>query len=166
MSAENKEFLNDLLTSTFNSILRIEERSLNNRLTEGLSISELHTICAIGLHEENPMNVVASRLDVTLATLTVAINKLEKKGFVERIRSEKDRRQVLIKLTTKGRKAFRAHDMFHKKMIEEALSDLTSEEERVFTAALTKVKSFFDEEEARQQEDKPKKTAPSKAVRN
>ena len=78
-------------------------------------------------------------------------------GFVERIRSEKDRRQVLVKLTTKGRKAFRAHDMFHKKMIEEALSDLTLEEERVFTSALTKVKTFFDEEETRQREAKSKK---------
>ncbi len=29
------------------------------------------------------MKVVASRLDVTMATLTAAMNKLERKGFVE-----------------------------------------------------------------------------------
>ena len=80
INKENIRMLDDLLSSTFNSILRIEERSLNNRLTEGLSITELHTICAIGLHETNPMNVIANRLGVTLATLTVMINKLEKRS--------------------------------------------------------------------------------------
>lgn len=111
----DKAIVDTLLSDTFNSILRIEERSLKNRLTEGLSIAELHTIVAVGLHEINSMKVVASRLDVTMATLTAAMNKLERKGFVERSRSEMDRRQVLVQLTSKGRKAFRAHESFHKK---------------------------------------------------
>ena len=66
----DKAIVDTLLSDTFNSILRIEERSLKNRLTEGLSIAELHTIVAVGLHEVNSMKVVASRLDVTMATLT------------------------------------------------------------------------------------------------
>ena len=97
----DKAIVDTLLSDTFNSILRIEERSLKNRLTEGLSIAELHTIVAVGLHEINSMKVVASRLDVTMATLTAAMNKLERKGFVERSRSEIDRRQVLVQLTSK-----------------------------------------------------------------
>ena len=76
----DKAIVDTLLSDTFNSILRIEERSLKNRLTEGLSIAELHTIVAVGLHEINSMKVVASRLDVTMATLTAAMNKLERKG--------------------------------------------------------------------------------------
>ena len=133
-----------MLTETFNSILRIEERSLNNRLTEGLSIAELHTIVAVGLHEINPMKVVAARLDVTLATLTASMT--ERKGYVKRSRSEVDRRQVLVQLTSKGRKAFRAHDAFHKKMANSALECLTPEEEVVLYKALGKVKDFFDQE--------------------
>ena len=121
----DKAIVDTLLSDTFNSILRIEERSLKNRLTYGLSISELHTIVAVGLHEVNSMKVVASRLDVTMATLTAAMNKLERKGFVERSRSEIDRRQVLVQLTSKGRKAFRAHESFHKKMVERKKSCLS-----------------------------------------
>lgn len=138
--------IDTLLTNTFNSILRIEERSLGNRLTEGLSISELHTIAAVGLHESNPMKVVAGRLDVTLATLTAAMNKLERKGFVERMRCEADRRQVLVHLTSKGRKAYRAHEAFHHKMVDNALSSLTPEERDVFVRAVGKVKEYFDTE--------------------
>ncbi|MEG0071817.1 MAG: MarR family transcriptional regulator [Raoultibacter sp.] len=138
--------LNDLLSGTFNSILRVEEKSLQNRLTQGLSISEIHTITAIGLHEMNPMSAVAARLDVTLATLTVAVNKLVTKGFVLRHRGEADRRQVFITLTCAGRKVYRAHELFHKHMIDEALIGLSLEEEEVLATALLKVKSFFDEQ--------------------
>lgn len=141
-----KQVVDSLLTDTFNSILRIEERVLNNRLTEGLTISELHTVVAVGLHEVNPMNVVASRLNVTLATLTAAMNKLERKGFVERMRSETDRRQVLVQLTSKGRKAYRAHEAFHRKMVDSAMEDLTAEEEAVFVRALSRVKGYFESE--------------------
>ncbi|MEG2746786.1 MAG: MarR family transcriptional regulator [Gordonibacter sp.] len=139
--------LDDLLSSTFNSILRIEERSLDNRLTQGLTITEVHTIVAVGLHECNPMNVVAARLNVTLATFTTAVAKLVDKGFIERTRSADDRRKVLVSLTKKGRQVLRAHNLFHHQMIDEALAGLTEEEEQVFADALAKVKSFFDAQE-------------------
>ena len=132
-SQRRREEIDDLLSGTFNSILRIEEQSLDNRLTHGLTITE-----------RNPMNVIAARLNVTLATLTTAVNKLANKGFVERTRAEDDRRKVLVSLTKKGRQVLRAHNLFHHQMIDEALADLTEEEERVFAGALKKVKGFFD----------------------
>ena len=143
-SRKRREEIDGLLSGTFNSILRIEEQSLDNRLTHGLTITEVHTIVAIGLHERNPMNVVAARLGVTLATLTTAVSKLAGKGFVERSRAEDDRRKVLVSLTKKGRQVLRAHNLLHHQMIDEALAGLTEEEERVFAEALSKVKAFFD----------------------
>ena len=142
--SKRREEIDDLLSGTINSILRIEEQSLDNRLTHGLTITEVHTIVAIGLHERNPMNVVAARLGVTLATLTTAVSKLAGKGFVERSRAEDDRRKVLVSLTKRGRQVLRAHNLFHHQMIDEALAGLTEEEERVFAEALSKVKAFFD----------------------
>lgn len=137
--------LDDLLSGTFNSILRVEEQSLQNRHTAGLTITEVHTIVAIGYRESNPMNVVAGRLDVTLATLNSAVNKLVKKGYVRRERSDEDRRKILVSLTVEGRKVYRAHRLFHKEMVDEALAGLTEEEERVLSRALGKVKRFFDQ---------------------
>lgn len=143
-SRKRRNEIDGLLSGTFNSILRIEERSLDNRLTHGLTITEVHTIVAVGLHERNPMNVVAARLGVTMATLTTAVGKLVKKGFIERSRDEGDRRVVLLSLTKRGRQVLRAHNLFHHQMIDDALADLSDEEERVFAGALSKVKAFFD----------------------
>lgn len=137
--------LDELLSGTFNSILRVEEQSLQNRITDGLTITEVHTIVAVGYRESNPMNVVASRLDVTLATLNSAVNKLAKKGYVKRERSSSDKRKMLVSLTVEGRKVYRAHRLFHKEMVEEALAELTEEEECVLARALGKVKRFFDQ---------------------
>ena len=143
---EQARVLNDLFVDTFNSVMRIEERSLESRLTKGLTIAEIHTIDAVGLHEKNPVKVVAERLGVTLATATTAISKLEKKGVVVREKGEQDRRQVLVSLTLAGRKAWRAHSMFHQKLVEQALSPLAPEESRVLMLALGKVKEYFDDQ--------------------
>ncbi len=142
---ERRREVNDLLVETFNGILRVEEDSLKNRLTRGLTISEIHTIHAIGLNGASPMNVIAARLDVTLATLTSSVGKLVTKGFVARTRSEADRRQVLVSLTKDGRKAYRVHEMFHREMVDAALDGLTTEEEDAFARGLVKVKTFFEE---------------------
>lgn len=138
--------LNELFSATFASVLRIEEHELDNRLTEGLTISELHTIAAVGLSEPRPMNAIASTLHVTLATVTAAINKLEQKGYVERARNPEDRRQVLVSLTGKGRRAYRAHDMFHAKMVARALSSMTESETDALMEALKQLVAFFNEE--------------------
>lgn len=143
-SLQRRTRIDDLLTGTFNSILRTEEKSLNNRLTQGLTITEVHTIVAVGLYDTHPMNVVAARLEITLATLTIAVNKLAAKGYMERTRDEDDRRKVRVSLTAEGRKVVRAHNMFHQQMINEALGELSEEEELIFERALFKVKHFFD----------------------
>lgn len=139
-----RQEVNNLLVETFNSILRVEEAALQNRLTAGLTISEIHTIHAIGMYETSPMNVIASRLNVTLASCTTAVGKLVEKGYAERKRSEADRRQVLVSLTKSGRQAYRAHELFHREMVDSALESLTPEEEEIFARGLLQVKEFFD----------------------
>lgn len=139
--------IDELLSSTFNTILRVEERALDNRLTEGLTITEIHTIEAVGYREHNPMSVVADRLDITLATLTIAVNRLVEKGFIERTRDKADRRRVLISLTKRGRQVYRVHQLFHKQLTEEALDGLTAEEEAVLARSLRKVRSFFEKQD-------------------
>ena len=98
------------------------------------------------MYEVNPMNVIAARLGITLATLTTSVKRLADRGLVARQKSEKDKRQVLISLTSDGRKVYRAHRLFHEKMLAAALEGLSKEEERVLASALSHVKAYFDEQ--------------------
>ncbi|MBS6042434.1 MAG: MarR family transcriptional regulator, partial [Clostridium baratii] len=80
----NKKILNELLVEIFNDILQIEERALKQGVINDLSVTEIHTIEAIGMYTERTMSEVAQDLKITVGTLTTAINKLIKKGYVER----------------------------------------------------------------------------------
>ena len=81
--------------------------------------------------------------DTTTGTLTIAVNSLVKKGYVDRARSEEDRRVVLISLSEKGRKAYLHHQQFHEQMIEAIVEELTQEEKVVLEKALVKLDQFF-----------------------
>jgi len=137
--------INELLVQLFNDVLQIEEQSLKNGILSDLSITEIHTIEAIGMYSEKTMSEVAQKLNITVGTLTTAINKLIKKGYVERKRIEEDRRVVLVKLTKSGKLAFRLHDKFHHEMINNALEGLSLNEEEILISSLSKVNEFFKE---------------------
>jgi DNA-binding MarR family transcriptional regulator len=89
------------------------------------------------------MSQVAKVLSVTVGTLTIAINNLVKKGYVDRVRSEKDRRVVYISLSDKGRKAYEHHAKFHREMIHATINGLSTEEANVLVKALENLVGFF-----------------------
>ena len=76
--------------------------------------------------------------------LTIAMNNLVKKGYVHRIRSEEDRRVVLISLTEKGKAANRHHRKFHEGMIQALVKDLNEQEQEILVKSLLNLRTFFD----------------------
>ena len=58
--------INELLVDTFNDILEIEQKSIQYMNFKDLSISEVHTIDAIGMYDPKRMTEIAGKLDITL----------------------------------------------------------------------------------------------------
>lgn len=137
--------LNKLLVQLFNDILQIEKNAMNNTEFKDLSITEIHTIEAIGKEGNRTMGEIANDLRITVGTLTTAINRLIKKGYVERKRIEEDRRVVVAYLTESGKKVFDEHTLFHKEMIDEVAKNFEDYELKVLTKALSKVSEFFED---------------------
>ena len=135
--------INDVLVNLFNEIMDIEEKALITGEYKDISVNDMHILEAIGPNSSRNMSAVSRDLSVTVGTLTTAINNLVKKGYVKRVRSEKDRRVVLISLTQKGEKAYYHHRTFHDKMILAVLKDLNAEETEVLTRALARLQEFF-----------------------
>ncbi|WP_287826144.1 MarR family transcriptional regulator [Clostridium sp.] len=135
--------MNELMVDIFNGILTIEQTALKEGSFKDISVTEMHTIEAIGMYVPKTMSKVALDLGITVGTLTTAISNLVKKGYVERKRSEEDRRVVKIALTRKGKLAYRIHAKFHRDMIRETLKGMSSKEEEVLINALEKINYFF-----------------------
>jgi DNA-binding MarR family transcriptional regulator len=135
--------LNELLVDIFNDILEIEQKALQSGVFKDLSVTEIHTIEAIGMYIPRTMTEVSVELNITLGTLTTAIGHLVRKGYVDRKRSEQDRRIVFIKLTKRGKLAYRIHGKFHSDMIKQAIGGLNEQQEEILVKSLEKLNIFF-----------------------
>lgn len=137
--------INEVLVKLFNEIMDIEEKAIITEEFKDISNNDMHIIEVIGKEEPRNMSAIAKALSVTVGTLTIAINNLVKKGYVNRVRSEEDRRVVLISLSDKGVKAYDHHKQFHEEMIEATLQDMNQEETEVLVRALKNLSRFFKE---------------------
>ena len=135
--------LNEVLVRLFRNINVIEERAICTGDYKDVTANDMHVIEAIDMEEARNMTSVARSLGVTTGTLTIAVNSLVKKGYVERVRSEEDRRVVLVSLSEKGKKAYLHHRQFHEQMIEAIVEELSEEEQVVLEKALVKLDRFF-----------------------
>lgn len=136
--------INDFLVTIFNDVLMIEERTLQSSRFKDLSIKEMHTIEAIGMYQEHTTSEVAKKLKVTVGTLTVSVNNLVRKGYVERVRSEQDRRVVKLALTSNGRLLYRLHDKFHRDMVRETITEMDEKETEVLIQGLRNLHDFLE----------------------
>gem|GEM_PF-189452 len=143
------EVLNHLLVETFNEILKIEEQSLRLVAGSEVTVNEVHTLDAIGKSEPCTVSELASAMMVTVSTMTITINRLEKKGLVKRERSGDDRRVVRVYLTDKGRSLSYVHRRFHRRMVKAVSEQLTIDEIGVLSKAMENLKDFFRQENMR-----------------
>ena len=142
---ETLAVINELLVEVFNDILIIEENALKSGQFNDVSVTEVHTIEEIGMYEPKSMSEIAKKLNITVGTLTVAVNILVKKGYCERYRRDNDRRVVKVGLTKKGRLLYRVHEKFHADMVKTAIADLSPEEDLALRKSLSKLSVFLKE---------------------
>lgn len=153
--------LNDILVSLFNSVLKMEEDAIKSSSKHNLSITEVHTLAAIGAGKAKTMTQVAANLKISVSTLTTAINKLVDKKYVNRFRVPEDRRIVKIELTEEGIEAVREHEEFHRKMIGDVLAELSETEQGILLNSLDNLHDFFKRQRIKAiKGDAPIKLAP------
>ncbi|MDD2259197.1 MAG: MarR family transcriptional regulator [Bacilli bacterium] len=147
MVDDTKKLLNEVLVKLFNKILFNEEKSLLKLMNNDISIHDIHILEAISLGEEKDdvsANTIAKSLNITAGTLTTAIKKLEKKGYVIRRQDDIDKRKVNLILTKKGENVNTKHENFHKQMVDEIMKDLSVNDEMVLLIMLEKILKYFE----------------------
>lgn len=141
MSEENQKISKQLI-DIFENVIKMEKDTINKEANTALSMTEIHTIAATGREELESMSVIAGRLHVTVGTLTVAMNNLVKKGYVERYKSEKDRRIVKIGLTKQGKEIYRIHEKFHDELGKRLVKGMTEKEAVIVGKAVANLEEF------------------------
>jgi len=137
--------LNRVLVEIFNYILKYEEMSLKKALGVQVTITEAHMIEVLGREENEGATVskLASILNIAMPTATVAVRKLEKKGFAKKVPCEKDGRRTIISLTDLGKKIERVHLIFHERMVRNISAQLVASEKQVVLRVVKMLGDFF-----------------------
>ena len=134
--------LNELLVSTYREITRIEELVLRRLSKNTLSITELHMLDVIG-RTGCTVTDIAQSMGISMPSATIAVKKLEKKGFVTKERDPEDARRVCIRLTLEGRKAEAAHHWFHRQMVHNIGKSFAPEERDLLLKVIRDLNDFF-----------------------
>ena len=139
--------LNEVLVDTYHNILRVEEKALKKSGRIHLSIKEMHLLEAVGKGDEQGRTVseIADAMNIPRPTATVAINKLEKRGYLEKQPDDEDGRTVRITLTRSGKRIDHFHRLYHYNMVTKISESLTDEEKASLFQGIQKLNEFLKE---------------------
>ena len=78
--------------------------------------------------DRTPVGELASHMGVTPGTMSIHIDRLERKGFVVRMGDPADGRRVLVRLTEAGGRVKEANSVLEPGLVEALLKSLVPEE--------------------------------------
>ena len=140
------ENLNELLVNAFRPVLKLEEQMLRSMGTSTCPSVKCTCLEVVGKEviRARTVSETAKELALTVPTVTVAANKLEKKGLLCKTRAMDDGRAVILTLSEVGRKIDRIHQRFHENMVKNIANGMDEAEKAALLHAMGKLNLFFD----------------------
>ncbi|HUB34903.1 MAG TPA: MarR family transcriptional regulator [Bryobacteraceae bacterium] len=115
----------------------LRQHAIRHVQTLGIGFSDF-AVLEVLLHKgPTPVNEIGRRVRLTSGSITAAVDRLERKGLVERHGDPADRRTRMVHLTAAGRQLISTAFAEHSLAMERATAGLTPEE-RAEAAALLK----------------------------
>ncbi len=116
--------LNELILTIGQRLLRFFASKSSD-----FTLREMFVLEVLGGRESATMSELATALAVPLTTMSSIVNRMVHKGYLERYRTEEDRRIVLVHLSPAGRAVFDQHRRDYIRSVGEVLGALTHEEQ-------------------------------------
>lgn len=108
------------------AIEKCDRRSIKDR---GFDVFSDFAVLEVLLHKgPQPVNTIGRRVMLTSGSITAAVDRAEKKGYVERRHSPIDRRVVEVHLTASGREHIESAYRRHASALEDVFAVLSPEE--------------------------------------
>jgi DNA-binding MarR family transcriptional regulator len=154
-----------VLTDVLNELNQISFRDFQGALKrwhEGaLSLIHLNVLMQLRFRGPVTMSHLAEMLDVSVASATGIVDRMEKKGVIERRRSDEDRRVVEVHVTQMGEDVFSAMQAERQARMTNMLSNVGADDLAALLTGLRAVRVARDEwfaahgDEQRHGDEKP-----------
>ena len=99
--------------------------------------------------DEIPISELAKKTQLSKSTLTSMLDRLEKTGHIARVRSEKDRRTILLKLTEKDKRLQKVYSRVSDEMTNIFYREFSHEEIDEFEDYLKRILANLTQDQAR-----------------
>ena len=139
--------LEDLIVASIRRIVRaVDLHSRHLVEAHGITAPQLATLA--GAQQLGPVAIGALARAVHLSQPTVSgiLDRLEQRGLAQRVRSDQDRRSVVVRITEKGEKVLRESPSLLQDRFREELSRLEGWERYWLLSALERVAAMMDAE--------------------
>jgi DNA-binding MarR family transcriptional regulator len=110
------------------------------------SKTELMALMVVDRYGEVSMSQICDALNIPMSTSTGIVDRMVKKGFLHRERSDIDRRVVVVAMTERGREVFRYFRDMLTGYLEQIESALTEEEKQLLYRIFTKIIAVINSE--------------------
>jgi MarR family transcriptional regulator, 2-MHQ and catechol-resistance regulon repressor len=117
----------------------IRHFALPAMLSAGLGESDFRVLEVLLHKGPISVNAIGPKVDLNPGSVSVAVDRLYKKGLVSRVESESDRRVRTVSLTEKGRRVFVPIFRQHAALIKRAFQDVSPEEQRQMEEVLKRI---------------------------
>ncbi|WP_156291568.1 MarR family winged helix-turn-helix transcriptional regulator [Oceanobacillus salinisoli] len=107
--------------------------------SHGMRTSDFTIMEALYHKGKQTIKQISEAVLINTGSITYVIDKLEKKGLLERIPCKDDRRAVHIQLTDEGMNLMAEIFPLHQKVIEEIFEDVSEEEKEIVIDVLKRV---------------------------
>jgi DNA-binding MarR family transcriptional regulator len=120
-------------------------KRLNNRLSgDRITFSQWSILRALGKFGSMPMTRLSEHMLVAPANITGLVDRLEKKGYVERRKDNQDRRLFIIELTKKGQETQEVIAQQFRSYVRRVFSSLSDNDRAVLLKLLRKLRSSIE----------------------
>lgn len=125
-----------LLGRVYGALLAAHDEALG---PFGITVYQGSVLLNVARQEANTPAALAALNGLDISTMSRMIDRLEKKGLLTRAHSTKDRRQVLVRITPKGRAIVRKGLPVAQRVALRAWRGVTEQERQAFRSLVQKV---------------------------
>ncbi|WP_114571349.1 MarR family winged helix-turn-helix transcriptional regulator [Exiguobacterium flavidum] len=125
-------------------LLRTIRREMNQRFEGKATRSEFFILRSLVENGPQRPTALADQFELATSQVTALTDKLYRLGYVTRIRSDEDRRSILVTLTPEGERAFRELEIIRRDYLQERFGDLTNDELSMMVDVFDKILLTLD----------------------
>ncbi|MDI3494052.1 MAG: hypothetical protein PWQ72_179 [Pseudothermotoga sp.] len=132
-----------IMKSVFDLVLAFSKMLNFNSEVENLRAIELYVLLYVAQKGPQKMSELAEVFSMTKSNITFLVDNLEKNGFVERERSNEDRRVIYIRLTDRGRDIYRQILDDFAKLIDKVTSQIPEQDLLIISDGFERLSRLF-----------------------